>query len=521
MTFLIPTTLIAWIPFCLILFAVIPRRQAVVIGIIGAWLFLPPTSIAIAGLPDYGKGAAFGLGILLSTLMFMPDRVLQFRPHWLDLGMLCFCLSPFASSLQNGLGVYDGLASVVSQILTWGLAYLVGRIHFSDRQGLRDLLLGIVIGGLLYVPFCVWEMRMSPLLLPRLYGISPHNVESRLGGWRPRVFLTSGLELGMWMSGSLLAATWLWRNGSLKRLAGYPFGSYFLPVLAVTTLLCRASGALALLIMALGALWASVRFNRRLPMLLLLSVPIVYVGVRVPNLWDYSGTVSFLAQNFSPDRAQSLEFRFVNEDILIGKAVQMPVFGWGGWGRSRVVDKYGKDVTVTDGLWVIILGASGMVGLSAFLVAFLLPPLVFVSRRQAGRWGDPAVVAQAAVVAIISIYMIDCLLNAFINCVYVAALGGLVSCVQRGEGFSEASPGTIDFDDDLRPTEAAPRLDPGWPIVTSRRPATTDAPERTRRPVRPGGWRTISSCDGAWSTPTTPTSTGGGSTAPTTWPGSS
>ncbi len=30
--------------------------------------------------------------------------------------------------------------------------------------GIRDLMVGIVAGGLAYVPFCLWEMRMSPML---------------------------------------------------------------------------------------------------------------------------------------------------------------------------------------------------------------------------------------------------------------------------------------------------------------------------------------------------------------------
>lgn len=467
MYFLTPTTLIGWIPFCLILFAVIPRRQAVVIGIIGAWLFLPPTTISIAGLPDYGKGSAFSIGILLGTLMFMPDRVLQFRPHWLDLAMLCFCVCPFASSLANGLGVYDGFSGIIGHILTWGLAYLVGRIHFSDERGLRDLMVAIVVGGLIYVPFCIWEMRMSPMLLPRLYGVSPHNVESRLGGWRPRVFLTSGLELGMWMSVTLLTATWLWKSSSLKQLAGYPFGTYFLPVLAVTTVLCRASGAVALLFLGLAVLALSVRFNRRLPMLLMLSVPFLYVGIRVPNLWDYSGAVSFLERNFDHDRAQSLEFRFQNEDVLIAKAVQMPAFGWGGWGRSRVFNDNGDDVTVTDGLWIILLGPFGVVGLGSFLAAFLLPGIVFVWRYQARRWAEPAVAAQAAAVAVIGIYMIDCLLNAFVNSVYMAVLGGLVSCLQRGVDLSagDVDPGRFDYDDVRPPADGVAARGAGFALA--------------------------------------------------------
>ncbi|APW63791.1 hypothetical protein [Paludisphaera borealis] len=431
MYFLVPVTLIAWIPFCLVLFAVIPRRQAVVIGIIAAWLFLPPSGISIAGLPDYGKGSAFSYGILLGTLLFMPDRILQFRPHWLDVMMICHCVCPMASSLTNGLGAYDGTSGCVASVITWAFPYLVGRIHFNDERSLRDLLIGIVVGGLVYVPFCLYEMRMSPTLLTTVYGIGGFSGE-RLGGWRPRVFFPDGLELGMWMSISSLSAVWLWQRRVLTSMAGYSFGSFILPVLLIITVLCRSSGALLLLMTGLAILWLSVRFNSRLLMLSLLSVPILYVAIRVPNLWDYGGLVSFLTNNFSPARAQSLEFRFQNEDILINKAVQQPIFGWAGWGRSRVFDANGKDISITDGLWIILLGQGGMVGLASFLAIFLLPALVFLGRYQPKRWAEPALAAQSAVVCIIGIYMIDCLLNGFVNSVYVVALGGLVSCLQRG-----------------------------------------------------------------------------------------
>ena len=37
-------------------------------------------------------------------------------------------------------------------------------------------------------------------------------------------------------------------------------------------------------------------------------------------------------------------------------ALDRPVFGWGGWGRSRLHDDQGRDVSVTDGLCIISAG---------------------------------------------------------------------------------------------------------------------------------------------------------------------
>jgi hypothetical protein len=90
----------------------------------------------------------------------------------------------------------------------WQLPYLIGRLYFSDAEGLRELAIGIIIGGLACVLPCLYEMRMSPLLLPQVYGIDRYE-GIRMGGYRPRIFFSTGLELGMWMAVASLTAVWL------------------------------------------------------------------------------------------------------------------------------------------------------------------------------------------------------------------------------------------------------------------------------------------------------------------------
>src|SRR5690606_1960632 len=59
-----------------------------------------------------------------------------------------------------------------------------------------------------------------------------------------------------------------------------------------------------------------------------------------------------VASRLSPERAHSLNVRFVNEEMLMAKARERPWFGWGGFGRNRIYDEYGKDVSITDGEWI-------------------------------------------------------------------------------------------------------------------------------------------------------------------------
>ena len=60
--------------------------------------------------------------------------------------------------------------------------------------------------------------------------------------------------------------------------------------------------------------------------------------------------VEFSQGTVGDDRAGSVQFRLDNENMLAKKAMQQPLFGWGGWNRARVFDESGNDLTVTDGV---------------------------------------------------------------------------------------------------------------------------------------------------------------------------
>src|SRR5262249_8576749 len=151
--------LFGWIPLVLCLFMVLSPRRAAAVSIVGAWLLLPPYAISFPGLPDYSKETAATFGPLLATAVLCPPRLLEFRPRWFDLPMVGWCLSPIASSLDNGLGLYDGLSGFLIAIVGWGFPYLLGRLYFNDFEGLRELTLAIVVGGLAYIPPCFFEFR--------------------------------------------------------------------------------------------------------------------------------------------------------------------------------------------------------------------------------------------------------------------------------------------------------------------------------------------------------------------------
>jgi hypothetical protein len=429
MTIFAYLALFGWVPAVLVCFALLPSRSAAASAVVGAWLLLPPYVLVVSSFPDYSKSTAAILGMLLGTLIFYPNRLLTFRPRWFDLPMLLWCFCGVASSLQNGLGVYDGMSDALKQSLMWGLPYLFGRIYFGDPDALLYFARVVVIGGLCCVVPCIYEMRMSPQLQGNIYGIGPFPVE-RLGGWRPMLFFGTGLELGMWMTAVALTAWWLWRCGAIKSIAQFPCGPVLLPILMGTTIICRSTGALALLFAGMGLLWASVRFRTRAMLVALVLVGPLYVSVRTTNLWSGQQAVVLAEMVAGPDRAESLGYRFTCENLLAARALEQPIFGWGGWGENTVyffANTPWRKPVPTDGLWIIVLGTKGFVGLLLFYVAMILPAARFVWRCPPGIWCDPRVATGTLVSAFLALYMCDCLLNAFPNMIYVTLAGGLVS----------------------------------------------------------------------------------------------
>src|SRR6478735_6872027 len=125
---------IAWIPFCLVFFTM---------------------------LPDIDKITASTAGVLLGVMLFDPARLMSFRPKWFDIPMFCWCFTPFLSSMANGLGAWDGGSVVLEQLALFGIPYLIGRVYFNDWEGFRELGIAIFLGGVIYVPLCLMEIKMS------------------------------------------------------------------------------------------------------------------------------------------------------------------------------------------------------------------------------------------------------------------------------------------------------------------------------------------------------------------------
>jgi len=253
---LVPLIMYGWIPIVLYMYVQFPPRRAVIIGMLGAWLLLPLASYILPGIPIYTKMSAACYGILLATVLYDFGRLSKYRFSWIDIPMLLWCLSPFPSSLTNNLGLYDGFSAAFGQTVTWGFPYFVGRIYLNGFSGLRDLALGTFFGGLVYVPLCLYEIRLTASLHTRIYGFggTGRGFEQaiRYGGYRPSVFMEHGLMVGVWMMTASLVGIVLWRAGVIKTLWNIPV-SWLIGLLVITFVLVKSTGAYTLLILGLVA----------------------------------------------------------------------------------------------------------------------------------------------------------------------------------------------------------------------------------------------------------------------------
>ena len=428
---------LCWIPVVLYFFMRFPPQRAVIVSFIVAWLYLPVVHIPLPGIPDLTKMSATCYGVLLATLLFDAGRITSFKPGWLDLPMLIWCVCPFASSMTNGLGAYDGFSEALNQTVTWGVPYFLGRIYLNNLAGVRQLAVGVFVGGLSYVPLCLIESRVSPQLHRWVYGYhaSADFLQSyRLGGYRPTVFMNHGLAVGAWMMAATLAGIWLWKTGTIKQLWDIPM-NWLVITLLITFVLCRSTGAYVLLVIGLVLIFLSNWLRTALPVLLLLLFMCIYLYINsMTETYFTDQLVTVMSKVFPEERVQSAEFRFNNEEILADKARQSIVFGWGGYGRNRVYARDWKgdlvDITVTDSLWIIAFGVNGIVGLSSITASMLLPVAsLFVLRYPASTWSHRKIAPVAVLAVILALYMLDCILNAMTNPIFALTSGGISGLV--------------------------------------------------------------------------------------------
>lgn len=388
--------LLLWIPITIGLFFSMKAEKAALIAIFGGLMFLPEViSFRIPLLPPLGKQTLPYFGVLLAYTFRRPRQVWHLpRERWVLVVVLFMLIDGIGLAMTNGdsltygfwrkielpgLGMKDGMFVALSTIFRIAVPFFVGTAVVREVSDLEELLRFLVKAGLVYCPFALLEIRLSPQLHKWVYGYYQHDfIQSiRFGGYRPTVFMAHGLTVSLFFAVCVLSSATLTRLPP-RRIWGMSARTTTL-ILAVMLVLCKSTGAIVY-VAAIGPLiyFGSYKMQRRMAVLLSVVV-LLYPSMRESDVFPTTGLVS-AAQVAGQDRADSMAYRFTNEDMLLKKARQRPWFGWGEYGRNEVYNENAKIISVTDGQWIIALGISGFMGfLSQF--GLLLIPLFLVGRR--------------------------------------------------------------------------------------------------------------------------------------------
>jgi len=428
MSGLAPIVLITWTVFSISLFFVTSPRRAVIISVFGGVLLLPIYTMDFQGFPELDKNKIIAMGIFLGGLLAGSQKEipLQLKKHDMPMVFWCFVI-PMATALSNRLGVYYGLSAIAENFLGWGIFYWAGRKYFGTAASMRTLTRAFLFGGLIYIPLIFFEIRMSPRLHRMIYGFFAHEWRQhfRYGGYRPIVFMEHGLMVALFMAACTVIAFWLWRNKSLFQIGRIPM-SLFTVTLIAAAILCRSANGWAFLTIGITLYFSYSRSSSpKIIKLLLLAVPI-YIVLRITNTVSAELVQSIADVFFDDERVASLSLRLWQEDLFTVRALERPFFGWGGFGRAWPIDSAtGEElIPMVDPLWVILLGWHGFFGLiSVFMAVGIGPWGLLKSTRE----NDEFLIDTVVLCLITVFFMLDSLVNAMINPVFILTAGALLS----------------------------------------------------------------------------------------------
>lgn len=409
--------LLLWPAVTLALFASMRPAPALTWSLLGGYLLLPVnTAFDFPGVPALDKTSIPSISALVGALIFAKGPIVRPpREWWLLALMLLYIISPMFTVLTNrdllmfgsfmlpGLKPYDAFSAAAYKcidLIPFVLGYSMLRTNRTQDYFLRAL----VVAVLVYTLPMLIEVRLSPQLHTWVYGFLPHSFgqQVRAGGYRPVVFLGHGLLVAILTAMTIVATAYLaQRRSTMFGVSAWALLAY----LVVVMILCRSLGALILSAAALFAMIVIPRKGVRLICALIAITVLSYPVLRGVDVVPVQALADQIAM-VNEERAGSFQTRIDNENQLLERADQRPWFGWGGFGRNRVYDEYtGKDLSITDGTWVIIIGSNGWAGYIATF-GLLCLPMVAAWRRSARL--TPA---SAALSLILAVNLLDLLPN--------------------------------------------------------------------------------------------------------------
>lgn len=386
--------LLLWPLVALILFSRLDTARALIWTILGGYMLLPPViAIDLPMIPDFDKYSIPNLAAAGAIVFLLHKRFGIWPDGYLGRALiLIYVLSPFATVMTNtdmifyvqsslpAMRIYDSVAVVANQFIVL-LPFFLARRFLSTPDALRSVVKVLVLAGLIYSVPMLYEVRMSPQLNLMLYGYFQHDFSQaiRFGGYRPFVFMPHGLWVAFFALMTFLASLSLLRAGPASER---PRQFFVMLYLCMVLIMCRSAGAwVYAMALAPLVLIGSRRLQLKLAALLAIIV-IAYPLLRGLDLVPVNQIVD-MAMSVNAERGASLDFRIQNEELLLARAEERPLFGWGGYGRNLLHDPFtGRISIIADGGWIITLGTFGWLGYIAEFGLLVLPLLLLMRETR-------------------------------------------------------------------------------------------------------------------------------------------
>lgn len=452
--------LLSWPIVVAVLFSRMPRQKAAIWSILAGYLFLPPViNIDLPAIPPIDKATIPAMAALFFAYT-SPRREGEGLPPpppglLITVLFLMMLASPILTAATNPDTLFDGIVvrpnvgivQGIGEMIVTGfhlIPFILGYWLLSDRNGPILLAKALIAAMLVYsIPMLI-EVRLSPQMNVWVYGFFQHDFVQtmRYGGFRPIVFLQHPLWVAFLTLTALVCAVALTRAHRTRNwfaVSGW---------LGMMLVICKTLGVLVHAFIAVPILWF-LRPRMAVLAACLLGVAVVsYPAVRAAGILPVDQVIE-KATGAEADRGQSLEFRLINETILLARAQERVLFGWGGWGRALIVNPESGEVeTITDGEWIRVLGERGVFG---FVAEFflLLTPLIMLLRAWpkagAGRPGAQEL-TLAAIAMILGLNMVDLVPNATltpITWMMAGIVAGAARRLSKGSYFEQDQTGTV------------------------------------------------------------------------------
>lgn len=442
-----PLAYLALALFFPLAFAVTKRRRPSIAAtglFVGAILFLPEMQLVkLPAIPAWSKTTIPAFATLLALRVNQPQRFrVVFTSRWPKLFLLLTLVCAIGTTVTNmdpvvwgrkvceGLKITDINFLFLSDTLGFYLPFVLGCVAIRSESELVDLFAMVIALCLVYSLPILVELRLSPQMNNWIYGFAQHEFGQtvRDGGYRPMVFMAHGLALGLFVAAAALAATTFRKVG----LSAFRFDTkWVFPFLVAILVLVKSKGALLFgLVLVPLILFTSPRTQVRAAALMAVLV-LAYPWLRTYEVIRREPTVELARSFFGEERSKSLEFRLLNEEVLIERTMQHVYFGWGHYDRA---DVYPADdtraLTTRDGGWIIVLGERGVTYWVVFFGTLVIP--VFAAWRSIDRIrSERARWLVAGLSLMTAMYALDLLPNGLFNTLGVYFAGALYGVLPR------------------------------------------------------------------------------------------